>query len=156
MYHCHVLCHIPFLPLAASACPQPKFMTHSMKLILFVSQYLQLEEDPPPMSKKPRPDQSSNSATPSTNSKTADSSYISTTKSKRKKSKKKSSQTSNTTASSALPSDFFDSGVSKTFHGHGEEVYYESSSESEGEGERETAGSGGSRVQATPPGVPPG
>ena len=74
-----------------------------------------------------------------------------------------------TIASSALPSDFFDSGVSKTFHGHGEEIYYESSSESEGEGERETttataatsggggSGSGGSgRVQAAPSGVPPG
>ena len=125
---------------------------------------MQLEEETPPLPKKPRPDQPSNGTNPSTNSKPADSSYLSTTKkSKGKKSKKKSSQTTTTTtASSVLPSDFFDSGVSKTFHGHGEDVYYESSSESEGEGERrETGADGGGesgRVHAAapPPGVPPG
>ena len=115
---------------------------------------IQQEEDTHPLSKKPRQDQPSN-ATPSANLKTADSSYISTTKSKRKKSKKKSGHASNTnSANSALPSDFFDSGVSKTFHSHGEEVYYESSSESEDEGSKDTGGS--SRVQAPPPGLPAG
>lgn len=64
-------------------------------------------------------------------------SYKSTTaKSKRKRSKGKSRRGNEAppTTSSGLPSDFFDSGVSKTFHGHGEEIYYESSSDSEEEG----------------------
>lgn len=69
-------------------------------------------------------------------------------------------QASGATASSALPSDFFDSGVSKTFHGHGEEVYYESSSESEDDkgGRNETPDNGGGsrRLQAATPGVPAG
>ena len=111
--------------------------------------------------KKPRQEQPSNTPPTLTASKTtdsADSSYISTTKSRHKRSRKKSGQAHSKTTSatlSGIPSDFFDSGVSKTFRGHGEEVYYESSSDSEDE-RSEEAGGKGQQPAPPPPGVPSG
>ena len=115
-----------------------------------------------PNAKKPRQEQPP-SSTPSvapptpTSVEVTDTSYKSTTsKSKRKRSKGKSSSHGNKappTTSSGLPSDFFDSGVSKTFHGHGEEVYYESSSDSDEEKEEKKMTSKG---QTTAGGLPTG
>ena len=113
-----------------------------------------------PLPKKPRQEQPSDNPPTTSVTKTADSvdsSYISTTKSKHKRSKRKSGPTSSkttSTTSSGLPSDFFDSGVSKRFRGHGEEVYYESSSDSEDERSEEASGKG--QLAPPPPGVPLG
>ena len=113
-----------------------------------------------PLPKKPRQEEPSNTPPTTTATKiadSADSSYISTTKSKHKRSKRKSGQAHSKTTSathSGLPSDFFDSGVSKTFRGHGEEVYYESSSDSEDEQSEEASGKG--QPAPPPPGLPSG
>ena len=109
----------------------------------FLSVHVQVEggDTSAPSAKKPKqdmqPPSSSVAPPPPISADSADTSYKSTTaKSKRKRSKGKSRRGNEAppTTSSGLPSDFFDSGVSKTFHGHGEEVYYESSSDSEEEG----------------------
>lgn len=129
-----------------------------VKLFVLISQ---VEEESVPLPKKPRQEQPSSTPPVTVVTKTADSadsSYISTTKSKRKKSKRRSGQTSSktttATTSSGLPLDFFDSGVSKTFRGHGEEVYYESSSDSDDEQSEET--NDRRQVAPPPPGLPSG
>jgi hypothetical protein len=69
----------------------------------------------------------------------------------RRKKSKRHNVPSATPAStkSGLPANFFDSGVNKKFHPHGEEVFYESS-ESEGEEEvRQTGKSAPSKGVAT-------